>query len=503
MRQLYPFRYASSPLRFAPSLALVLAVAVLLPFLSAVGVTGWYSISLLERHTQARMQEDIELIARAIRLPLSHAMERGHDGTVKQALESAFNIDRVYGVYVYDQDGNTVYANGAREASMPNARAASLASRGERQGEFGRAGEERIFSYFVPLVDAGERINGLLQVTRRGSDFDQYISSVRKQSLVVIAISSVALVLIVLLGHRWGIGRHLRGMEFSLARIRSGDLSHRLDRRGPRELSVLAASINQMLDAIAQSRKKLAEQKDREAELTARLHQSEKLAALGQLAAGVAHELGSPLSTVDGSTQRALRQEGSPPPVTRALHVIRREASRMERIIRQLLDFGRTNPLSLRRVQADYPLRSVLVYVEDESKLISIRADIPPIASGVGVAVDIVRLEQALANLLRNALQAARSQVVLRCRVLEDIVCYSIEDDGPGINAEVEPHLFEPFFTTKPTGEGTGLGLAVAHAAVRDHGGTITVGRSSLGGASFHISLKAHELSREVKQHEY
>jgi two-component system, NtrC family, sensor kinase len=472
------------------SLGAVLALAVLLPFLLAVGLTGWYSTKLLERHTEARMQEDIELIARAIRLPLSHAMARGHEGVVERALESAFTIDRVYGVYVYDQDGNTVYANGASEASMPNARAASLANRGERQGEFGRAGKERIFSYFVPLVDGGERINGLLQVTRRGSDFDQYIASVRRQSLVVISISAVALVLIVLLGHRWGVGRHLRGMEASLEKIRSGDLRHRLDRRGPRELAVLAMSINQMLDAIAQSRKKLAVQRDREVELTARLYQSEKLAALGQLAAGVAHELGSPLSTVDGNTQRALRQSGSPPTVKRALQAIHREAARMERIIRQLLDFGRSNPLNLRRVKLGYPLRSVLEGVKVEAKNgVIVHTDISAAAERVEITADIVRLEQALANLLRNALQAARHQVIISCRTAIDRACYCVEDDGAGIDPAAEPHLFEPFFTTKPVGCGTGLGLAVAHAAVRDHGGTITVGHSPLGGASFCVSL--------------
>ncbi len=121
-------------------LGVTLAIAVLLPFIGAIVVTGWYSISLLERHTRDRMQEDIELIARAIRLPLSHAMERGHEGTVQRALESAFSIDRVYGVYVYDRHGETIYESGAAAASMASDRAVRIASRGERQGEFGQVG---------------------------------------------------------------------------------------------------------------------------------------------------------------------------------------------------------------------------------------------------------------------------------------------------------------------------------------------------------------------------
>jgi len=473
-------------------LSLTLVVAVLFPFVIAMGLTGWYSINLLEQHSRARMQKDIELIARAIRLPLSHAMERGYEGTVERALESAFSIDRVYGVYVYDRHGETIYVSGASAASMTSERAVRIASRGERQGEFGQAGEEAIFSYFVPLVDAGERINGLLQITRRGSDFDRYLDRLRSHSLAVVATSGFALTLIILFGHRWALGRHLRAVEVGLARIREGDLHHRLEQSGPRELRRIGTALNEMMDAIVRSGEALSAQKDREAELTERLYQSEKLAALGQLAAGVAHELGSPLSTVDGKAQRALRQHDLPRSLTDALGCIRQEAARMERIIRQLLDFGRTNPLEYRAMPADRPLLSALKQTEGPAHIV-VETRVVPQAASHRVSVDLIRLEQALTNLLHNALQAARTRVVASCSIDRHGIRYCFEDDGPGIPDEIRPHLFEPFFTTKPTGQGTGLGLAVAQAAAREHGGSVEVGKAVAGGARFCLLLPRGE----------
>ncbi len=343
-------------------------------------------------------------------------------------------------------------------------------------------------------MDGGERINGLLQITRRGSDFDRYLANLRNHSLTVAVTAGIALTLIILLGHRWALGRHLRAIETGLSHIRSGDLYHRLCPGGPRELRLLAGAINGMLDAIERSRETLAAQRDREAELTERLHQSEKLAALGQLAAGVAHELGSPLSTVDGKAQRALRQESLPPAVADALCTIRREGARMERIIRQLLDFGRTNPLERRPILADRPLLSVLKRATDEETgIIAVEQRIAPEALDHRIHIDTVRLEQALTNLLRNALQAAKTRVVASCSLYPEGVRYCFEDDGSGVDEQALPHLFEPFFTTKPTGQGTGLGLAVTHAAVRDHGGAIEVGRSGMGGARFCLLLPGSE----------
>ena len=148
-----------------------LLVFVLLPFLITIVATGWYGLYRLEASAKAAMEEEIELLARAIRLPLSHALQHGHSGTLQRSVTSIFDIDKVYAVYVYDKDGRRISTSGSSKARVQDREAVDLANKGDEQGEFDEVGGEEVFSYFLPLTDSGENSIGLLQVTRRGSDF--------------------------------------------------------------------------------------------------------------------------------------------------------------------------------------------------------------------------------------------------------------------------------------------------------------------------------------------
>lgn len=470
-----------------------LLLFVLAPFLMVMAVTAWYSLAQLEREAAARMQEDIELVARAIRLPLSHALERDRAGSLRQALASAFRIDRVYGVHVYDEQGVRVASSGSGKALADTDRVAGLVSTGDRQGEFEKVGGEEIFSYFVPLSDSGGRIKGLLQVTRRGTDFTHYIGALRAQVLGVVLVSALLLSLVLVYGHHTAVGRYLRSIQLGLGRVRQGEMAHRLPLDGPTELRVLARSVNSMLDGIARSQNEIARRRAKEAGLEARLHQSEKLAAVGQLAAGVAHELGSPLSVVNGKAQRLLRAEGLDRPVAEGLRQIRSQVGRMERMVHQLLDFVRCNPADFRPEPADRLAESAAGQVEPERRARDVELRLEGPTPAPSLWVDRPRVEQALVNLLRNALHACRGRVVLRWFSDAGRAGYTVEDDGPGVAEPAARRIFEPFFTTKPPGEGTGLGLAIVQAVLSEHGGRIDVERGTLEGARFVVSLETPE----------
>ncbi len=476
------------------NLRLALLGYVLIPVIVVVVIAGSWALRALEEQVDQRMQEDIELIARAIRLPLSHALERDREGSIQQALESAFSIDVVYGAYVYDEDGNEIASSGQPQGTVRTSEAARLAAAGDRLGEFSQAGNEIIFSYFVPLTDTGGRINGLLQLTRRGSDFSDLLAMLRGGAIVALLGISVLLAALVLFGHYGAVGRHLQRITSGMRRIDVGETDQRLPEEGPSEMRMLSSRINDMLDRIKASQQEIAERQAQETELRLRLQESEKLAAIGQLASGIAHELGTPLSTVDGKAQQVLRRQDLEQPLRQSLEQIRTESERMERIIQQLLDFGRRNPLQSVEMDCGGMIRGVIEkhaqpLREQQVEILSPRHG--DSQQRLMIEVDPVRFEQALGNLLNNALQACRHHVRLDWYRRDDgTAVITIEDDGDGIDEDDLPYLFDPFFTTKGAGHGTGLGLSVTYAAISDHGGRIEVDRSpDLGGARFSILL--------------
>lgn len=480
------------------NLRLALLAYVLVPVVVVVAAAGSWALRLLEEQVNQRMQEDIELIAHAIRLPLSHALERDRRGSIQQALDSAFNIDVVYGAYVYDEDGLEIARSGRGSDTVRTDEAAALAAAGDDLGEFSLTGDEVIFSYFVPLTDTGGRINGLLQVTRRGSDFEDYITMVRRASLGALLGICLLLAALVLFGHYGAVGRHLQHITRGLMKISGGRTDRRLPVQGAAEMQVLAGGINDMLDRINASQQEIAQRQMQETQLRLRLQESEKLAAIGQLASGVAHELGTPLSTVDGKAQQLLRRDDLDPTLRRGVERMRGEAARMEKIIQQLLDYGRRNPLQRVRLDCGAMLRSVLEKAEKDIRSRQIRVELPQPQPVVEVPVDPIRFEQALSNLVFNALQACTSTIRLDWHQSGDQVIISVEDDGAGVDDKHRPYLFDPFFTTKSVGQGTGLGLSVAQAAVNDHQGRIEVDRSPLlGGARFRILLDLQALSEQ------
>ncbi|MEX2517172.1 MAG: ATP-binding protein [Gammaproteobacteria bacterium] len=477
-----------------PTLRDALLLFVLVPFMLVMGLGGWYSLHALSFEVESRMQEDIELIARSIRLPLSNALDRGNIHEIEQALDSAFSIDRVYGVYVYDETGQRIAGSGTQRAQVSSDRAAELALERNRQSEFEETGREDIFSFFLPLTDIGGRIIGLLQVTRRGSDFHQNIGQVRQHALVALLITGILLTLIIFIGHYRAIGRHLSAVENGLRRIGTDQPDARVPEHGPSEIHALSQNINSMLDRLAHSQDEIEQRQQRELSLQLRLQESEKLAVIGQLAAGVAHELGTPLSTIDGKAQRALRKDDLATSLRSDLEQMRAEVRRMEYIIHQLLDFGRHNPLQCRPVKCVDLVHTVIDQCTSEAKQRKIAINITNSNNDLEVEVDSVRIEQALTNLLRNAIQAARKQVSINWHAADSGIVFSIEDDGAGITTESCSRLFDPFFTTKPVGSGTGMGLAVAKAAISDHHGEIDVDTSPhLSGARFLVHLPTQQ----------
>ena len=228
------------------------------------------------------------------------------------------------------------------------------------------------------------------------------------------------------------------------------------------------------------------------ASLESRLGQSQKLLALGQFVAGVAHELNNPLQGVLGHLELLRTSEMLPPALRRDLTLVYREADRAARIVRNLLVFAGSGRLRRRPLAVNAVVARVLHLRARAHKAacIQVRRDL---ADGLPkVKGDGLLLQQGLLNLVLNAEQAmaGRGQLLVGTAMTEGgQVTITVEDSGPGLSPDVKARLFEPFFTTKEVGEGTGLGLAITYGIVKAHHGTIDATNRDEGGARFVITL--------------
>ncbi|NUQ20677.1 MAG: HAMP domain-containing protein [Gemmatimonadaceae bacterium] len=295
--------------------------------------------------------------------------------------------------------------------------------------------------------------------------------------------------------------------------IAAGDLARRVPDASTRELTTLATSINRMTHHL------LAEQVQRV--------RAEKLAGIGRLAAGVAHEIGNPLAAINGYAHVLRRRAGAAGDVGDALDGLERESARIDRIVRGLLDYARPRRNTPGRIDVNDAVRATTQLLRDQGVLRHIELSVllderTPVIDG-----ERHEMEQMLINLCLNAIDAmggsGRLAVVTRRiaraslehsigrragdpdgkvvprepspRVLHwlettkapaEVLKLVVADSGPGIPEADEEKVFDPFFTTKEPGKGTGLGLAIVARVVEDLGGTIWVQRAREGGAAFH-----------------
>ncbi len=466
-----------------------LIVLLALPLIAVIAVTGYISLQRLENRLEQQMQEEIALIARALRGPLEDALLKGHKESLSQTLYSAFRFGRVYGAYIYNPEGEKIATSGPREPEVKSDRLFELAA-GDRTGGYESANGEEIFSYFVPLSDTAGRNIGLLHLTRERSEMQQYIAKTRYQAILFLTFFALLLGLVIY-GHQRMVGGSLNRLARSMARITAGKRNHRATLSGPREIRQMAAGMNNMLDSISRSETALETHHREQVMLQERLQKSQKMAAIGRLSAGVAHELGSPLSVIAGTLQRLMRRNRAITLPAEDLTTIRNAVGRMEDTVRQLLDFGRDDRLKLRPTRlstlADLAAASLREAVAEKDLSLHLLGPTP----APKIPVDRLRLEQALSNLLKNAIQAAPPKGIVKLCwfATAQAVGFTVEDNGPGIPENLLPKLFEPFFTTKSADQGSGMGLSVALSAVRAHDGELSVAKSALGGAKFIISF--------------
>ncbi|MGM7449015.1 MULTISPECIES: sensor histidine kinase [unclassified Idiomarina] len=474
-----------------------LLVYVVMPMLLISGVAISVGLQVASDESNERLKSDLELLGRAISLPISDALLNNDLSTVQANLDSVFNIGRVYGASVYNVYGQQVAEAGITETDLSNSQLAlQTVQTGIKQDDYRRVEGRDVFSQFLPIVDRGGRIIGLLQINRRASDFDESFETLSQYAWLSWAAFGLITIAVLVFGHYRGVGRHVVALKDAMLRVAEGNRSTRVTPAGPSELQEVAQGFNRMLDSITEAEQELEQRREHEASLQQALREQEKMAAIGSVASGVAHELGAPLTVIDGRASRLLRNHKDEDS-QRQLKAVRGQVQRLTGLVNQLLAFSRTPVQQRETISLRELIATAMTSIEFEQDKGSAKVVIKELVDVI-LKVDIKRLELALVNVLRNGLQAAESEVVVAAEYAGEGVIITVDDDGEGLPESMKDKALQPFETNKPQGKGTGLGLTIVKHVLNDHNGELSLTNNPNGGCRVTLSLPAQCLRQAV-----
>lgn len=341
---------------------------------------------------------------------------------------------------------------------------------------------------YQPLLDFRSNVVGIVYVGVRETVFNSLIDAFNARSAWIAAICVLTSA-----GIAIPIARRITNPIASLVdanrRLAKGDMNVRVDASGEGEIALLCNSFNTMVETLIDTEKELLQQA--------------KLASVGQLAAGVAHELNNPLGTILLYSGIMLKEAPADDPRRSDLEMITHEVQRCKKIVSDLLNFARENELSASEVEINDLVEEVIS-----------RITIQPAFSGVSfvrdytdslpyIQADAAQLHQVFVNLFSNAADAMESQgtITISTRMnATSSIEVRVADSGCGITEENLGKLFTPFFTTKPTGKGTGLGLSIVYGIIKLHHGQIAVQSKPGKGTTVIITLPLHLPEASARQ---
>jgi signal transduction histidine kinase len=339
---------------------------------------------------------------------------------------------------------------------------------------------ENYITRYDPLKDQSGQVIGILYVGARQASFQRLLNSFN-QRILLVALGTILLTIIITTPVSRVITHPLNQLKVLVAanrQVAAGDMSARVPVLSGGEIGLLENSFNSMLDTLQITQDQLV--------------QSEKLASLGQLAAGVAHELNNPLGTTLLYSDILLKELGPDSTYRADIEIIVNETKRCKGIVSTLLEFARQNQVVAQPTEINALIQNVAELALKHHQVSAIEMvyeldlDLPIIQA------DSLQLYQALINLVDNAIDAMPTggKITLRTRNRPaGMITFEIEDTGEGISPDNISRLFTPFFTTKPMGKGTGMGLAIVYGIIKLHRGQINVSSEVNKGTRFTIQL--------------
>lgn len=354
------------------------------------------------------------------------------------------------------------------------------------------SGTREVYAY-VPLVRPGSRPAALEIARPLVRESDLFWQELRGQLVSSTIVAAFATFLAIVLSG-WIVSAPLARLTAQARRIGKGDFSQRVPVRGSDEVATLAAELNTMTDQLIEARSRAQEETDKRVATLEQLRHADRLRTVGTLASGIAHELGTPLNVIAMRAKMLATGELPAEEAPASAKIIVSQTERVTKIVRQLLDFARRRPPNRAETDVGELAERTAMLLEGLAKKARVEVKVSH-DEEVRAKVDAMQIEQAITNLVINAVHAMPKggTVTVTARTVEsrDRKCALLEvaDTGIGISKQALERIFEPFFTTKAVGEGTGLGLSVTHGIVQDHEGWMDIESEVGKGTTFKLYL--------------
>lgn len=466
-------------------------------------------IIVMTIHGYLSIQQDRDNIVREIRVGM-----RGFTRAIQAALNDIYGDDRnlkatqdfidrvgsrgnIHGLVVYDASGKPAAVSVSLQETKefpdldptPILRIdpSPVFEGGKGMEGYADSPGQLVYYRAEPIFNSDNNLVGAFVLGRRGWGLSRTIEARRNRIILTTSTLVFLLCLFILIIVRRNISRPIQELIERIREIGRGQWDQRIKVSSRDEVSHLAEEFNRMCERLQEIYSRLAREQEEKLRLERNLRHSDKLASVGQLAAGLAHEIGTPLNIISGRAENLLRRPRSPEEMNENLHAIRSQIDRIAGIVRQLLEFSRRKEPTFRSVDISSLLISVksLLQHKIQEKGVEVETAVPAHLPRIQADPDL--LQQVFINLYINSLFGMNTggAIKIGAEITQDRgplpgkaeggpwLKISFEDNGPGISPEHIDHVFDPFFTTKDIGEGTGLGLSVTYGIVKDHGGEI------------------------------
>jgi two-component system, NtrC family, sensor kinase len=485
-------------LRLGTKLTLYLSLIIILV------LSGYTYLDILSRREILirKMKAEVRSTGRTLKVSLDAISLPGGMEYIQGLIDAVSEYERILGVIVYYQKGSLIFRSHSLEEGIePYLDLIKGSIREDRpQEEFGAYKKVPIFSYAFPLKDRRGKNGGGVSILQRTSYMEEEIGKAKWNIFVTIFILIGVTIVLVILGTRKWITQPMVSLTDGIKNMAKGNLDIRVNLKSGGELSELAQAFNQMAVDLKKAQELIIQEADAKFELERSLRQSEKLATVGQLASGLAHEIGTPLNIIYGRAEMIKKGLKGEEGIQKNLEIIVHQTERITKIIQQLLGFARKRKLEQTALNISTILETAVDLLNHQIQkqgvevVKDLRENLSPVVG------DPDQLQQVFLNLILNAIQSMPeggrlclsvsskkiSKQGLECDLRQYVeVC--VEDTGVGMEKEVIQNLFNPFFTTKDTG--TGLGLMVTQGIVQDHEGWIDVGSEVGKGSIFKVYL--------------